>query len=202
MSSMYEKLSKQVLEWELLAQQDEEDKGERTTPKFEPKEKDYDFPGGEKIPHSIQLDSGQTIKIDFGQSKDGISAEHAVNPKLVAALKKFLNIANKSCDFHTIYISATTNGHDESTVSNHKVENGALALDISRIDGQRVEKLGPLHPLVTGFQKALDELPNIRENFGPYWLHKEKGVYSPKPVRKKQELEEQHRNHIHFSINK
>jgi hypothetical protein len=54
---------------------------------------------------------------------------------------------------------------------------------------------------VIDFQKAIDELTNVRENFGPYWLHKGRAVYSPKPLPKKQKLQEDHKNHIHFSIN-
>lgn len=165
-------------------------------------EKNYDFPGGEKIPQAIQLDNNKTIKVEFGYSEDGISADHAVNSTLIAAFKDSLNMVSQSCDFHTIYISTTTNGHDESQVSNHKIDNGALAIDISRIDGKPIEALGANHPWVIAFQHAMDKLPNIKENFGPCWLHKEGVTYSPKPACRKQELCEQHKNHIHFSIKK
>ena len=97
-------------------------------------------------------------------------------------------MVNTLVNFSNIHISATTNGHDgpDSKGSNHRVENEARAIDISRIDNKTIESLGSSHPWVIDFQTVIDELLNIRENFGLYWLHKEKKLHSPKPVRKKQ----------------
>lgn len=105
--------------------------------------------------------------------------------------------------FSSIHISATTNGHDGKLYknSNHRVKNGARAIDISSIDGKTVEELGANDPLIIAFQTNIDVLPNIRENFGPCFLHKEGKRYSPEIERKKK-LMKYHRSHIHFSISK
>lgn len=53
------------------------------------------------------------------------------------------------------------------------------------------------------FQEALEQLPNIRENFGPYWLHKCKQEHTdPANPQHIEKLKEMHQNHIHFSIEK
>lgn len=175
------------------------------------KPEDYDLPGGMHIPHLINLENGKTVKVTFGQSlikTEGrstgkyVSADRMVDRRLIPCLVQVLNTVSKTVKFSSIHISATTNGHGDSKVSNHRVENGARAIDISMIDGKYVQSLGPNHALVIAFQNAMDELPNIRENFGPYWLHKEKEIYSPKPLKRKQDLIDMHTHHIHFSINR
>jgi hypothetical protein len=119
------------------------------------KPEDYDLPGGESIPHAIKLDK-KIVNLTFGESliriwdkqlskfviqkpETYVSADRLVDPRLIPAMTQVFNIASKTVDFSTIHISATTNGHDESEVSNHKVENGARAIDISRIDEQFVK---------------------------------------------------------------
>lgn len=203
----------------MLQEQEKKQNGQKEEKRHIKRPEDYDLPGGMKIPHAIILENRQTVKITFGKSlikiqekpalqiavqepETYVSADRLVDRRLIPTLVQVLNTANKTVHFKSIHISATTNGHDASQVSNHRVENGARAIDISRIDGKYMESLGTHHPLVKVFQTALDEVPNIRENFGPYWLHKEKQIFSPKPIRKKQELIDMHRNHIHFSINK
>ena len=155
--------------------------------------KNYDFPGGMNIPHTITLDNGNSISVTFGVTEDGVFADNKVNKKLIPALIQVLNTASKSVDFHTIHISATTNG-EHGKKSNHSVRK-ARAIDISMIDGKYVESLGPKDPLVIAFQNAMDELPDIRENFGPFFRHKFRRRYSSDRLR------EQHKDHIHFSIN-
>jgi hypothetical protein len=229
-SSFYEfEQKKQEEAVERSRQEQEREKREKEEKMKREKEKqqklkkpeDYDLPGGVSIPNAITLDNKKIVNLTFGKSlikikvwnedkkkhelkiqqpETYVSADRLVDPRLIPAITQVFNIASKTVDFSTIHISATTNGHDESDLSNHKVERGARAIDISRIDGEFVEKLGPVHPSVINFQKAIDELPNIWENFGPYWLHKERVVYSPKPLSKKQKLQEDHNNHIHFSI--
>lgn len=164
---------------------------------------EYDLPGSMHIPRFIQLNTGDIVKITFGSSlrnpeKFIISADRLVDQRLIPSLVQALNKTNETVKIYSIHISATTNGHDgkQYANSNHRKENGARALDISKINGKNVADLGPKSPLVIAFQNALDETPYVRENFGPYFRHKKRKIYRSTALR------EDHRNHIHFSINR
>jgi hypothetical protein len=69
-------------------------------------------------------------------------------------------------------------------------------LDISRINGSKMALTGVTNQ-ITQLQLAMDDFPNVRENFGPYFKHK----YSSEsnswnynhPVGG-------HNDHIHFSV--
>jgi hypothetical protein len=70
------------------------------------------------------------------------------------------------------------------------------AVDISRINGQKMFLIGP-NDQIKKLQEAMDDFPNVRENFGPHFKHK----YSAEtdswnynyPIGG-------HKDHIHFSV--
>jgi len=162
---------------------------------------DYDLPTSMHIPGFFVLSNGLTVRVTFGSSLKKpenliISADRLVDQRLVSTLLNALTKANESVKITEIHISTTTNGHDGSKYinSNHRKENGARAIDISRINGIPVIELGPHNQLVIALQEALDEIPIVRENFGPYFMHKKKRNY------KSHKLAASHRTHIHFSV--
>ena len=164
---------------------------------------EYDLPSSMHIPQLIQLSTGSTVKVTFGSSLKQpenliISADRLVDQRLIPTLIQALNIASETVKIESIHISATTNGHEgkQYTNSNHRKENGARAIDISRINGNNIFDLGANNPLVIALQNALDETPYIRENFGPYFRHKKRKTYQSNG------LHQGHKNHIHFSINR
>ncbi|ACE05613.1 hypothetical protein Aasi_0168 [Candidatus Amoebophilus asiaticus 5a2] len=164
---------------------------------------EYDLPTSMHIPHLIRLSSGSTVTVTFGSSLKKpenliISADRLVDQRLIPSLIQALNKANETVKIESIHISATTNGHDgkQYANSNHRKENGARAIDISRINSSSVASLGANNPLVIALQSALEEVSIVRENFGPYLRHKNKKPYTTSRLR------ENHKNHIHFSINR
>jgi len=164
---------------------------------------EYDLPTSMHIPHLIRLSSGSTVTVTFGSSLKKpenliISADRLVDQRLIPSLIQALNKANETVKIESIHISATTNGHDgkQYANSNHRKENGARAIDISRINGSSIASLGANNPLVIALQSALEEVSIVRENFGPYLRHKNKKPYTTSRLR------ENHKNHIHFSINR
>lgn len=164
---------------------------------------EYDLPTSMHIPRLIHLSSGDAVTVTFGSSLKKpenviISADRLVDQRLIPSLIQALNKANETVKIESIHISATTNGHDgkQYANSNHRKENGARAIDISRINGRNIADLGGNNPLVIALQNALDEIPLVRENFGPYLRHKNKKPYTTSRLR------ENHKNHIHFSINR
>ena len=164
-----------------------------------------DYKGGQRIPHEMSLDNGQKVQIIFGDSEDGFNADHKVNPKLVKAFKAALNHASEEFDFHTIYVSTTTNGEHSTPASNHYPQT-ARALDISRIDGETVKQMGKDDPRIKALQDCLEKLPDIRENFGPALFYKlgEEFLHdklSEEDYERRLKARNAHYNHIHFSVN-
>jgi hypothetical protein len=164
---------------------------------------EYDLPTSMHIPHLIRLTSGATVAVTFGSSLKKpenliISADRLVDQRLIPSLIQALDKANEEVRIESIHISATTNGHDgkQYANSNHRKENGARAIDISRINGRNIVDLGANSPLVIALQNALNEVLIVRENFGPYLRHKDRKPYTTSRLR------ENHKNHIHFSINR
>jgi hypothetical protein len=164
---------------------------------------EYDLPTSMHIPRLIRLSTGNDVTVTFGSSIKKpenviISADRLVDQRLIPSLTQALNKANEIVKIESIHISATTNGHDgkQYANSNHRKENGARAIDISRINGKNISDLGANSPLVIALQNALNEISIVRENFGPYLRHKDKKPYTTSRLR------ENHRNHIHFSINR
>lgn len=96
----------------------------------------------------------------------------------------------------SIYIMATTNGHDpaDNPYTNHLK---ATAVDISRINGQKMILSGVTNQIIE-LQRAMDNFPYIRENYGPYFRHKyevENDIwdYNRTGVGA-------HKDHIHFAV--
>ncbi|QQL50795.1 hypothetical protein [Mucilaginibacter ginkgonis] len=141
------------------------------------------------IPSTIILANGNTVQVLFGTtSTDHLYADRLVDSRLVTAITNALNIAESNGAYIvSIYIEATTNGTHTNANSNHY---RGTAVDISRINGiplivQHASKA------VKTLQTAFDQLPNIRENFGPYFKHKQTLPWTIGG----------HENHIHISIN-
>jgi hypothetical protein len=139
-----------------------------------------------KIPKKIILNNNKVVNVIFYKTKDGVSSDQEVSPRVVEALKFALNKANETIEITSIGISATTNGQHAPT-SNHS---RGLAVDISRINGVRIIELGN-NNLVKQLQISLDLYSNIRENFGPHFKHKFRNVWSVGG----------HQDHIHYSVN-
>jgi hypothetical protein len=158
----------------------------------------YFYSGAKKlIPSILSLDNGDEIIVDFGVTEsDNKSANKEVGELLIEGLQAAIKKANANLSSQEkitrIYVAATTNGGHSST-SNHY--NGT-AIDISRINGSKMALTGVTNQ-ITQLQLAMDNFPNVRENFGPYFKHK----YSSEsnswnynhPVGG-------HNDHIHFSV--
>jgi hypothetical protein len=146
----------------------------------------------EHIPSQIRLDNGQVVSVEFGTTaSDNKYADNPVSVKLVNLLIAALNTASKHVIISKIYIAATTNGKHANNpplhVSNHY---GGLAIDLSRINGIPLAVQGA-SDVVQQMQLALDQSPDIRENFGPYFKHKFGQPYNTTDGS----------DHIHFSTN-
>jgi len=158
----------------------------------------YFYSGAKKlIPSILSLVNCDEIIVDFGVTEsDNKSANQEVTELLIEGLQEAIKKANSNLSSQEkitrIYVAATTNGQHGST-SNHY--NGT-AIDISRINGSKMASTG-VTKQITQLQLAIDDFPNVRENFGPYFKHK----YSTEsdswnynhPVGG-------HVDHIHFSV--
>jgi hypothetical protein len=142
------------------------------------------------IPHTIVLNTGQKILVEFGMTADFNTADHMVSQRLVDALIGTLNACSGSLlGISSIYIKATTNGvHGPN--SNHS---RGLAVDISRINGIPIINFdeGAGNEQTFSLQMAFEDQPFRRENFGPNIKHK---LGLPFNIGG-------HRDHIHFSVN-
>ncbi|MEB2787397.1 hypothetical protein, partial [Algoriphagus persicinus] len=133
----------------------------------------YYYSGAKKlIPSVLSLDNGDEIIVDFGVTdSDNKSANQEVAELLIEGLQAAIKNANANLSalekITRIYVAATTNGAHGST-SNHY--NGR-AIDISRINGSKMASTGVTNQ-ITQLQLAMDNFPNVRENFGPYFKHK------------------------------
>ncbi|MBQ0733426.1 hypothetical protein [Aquimarina celericrescens] len=152
----------------------------------------------EYIPSQITLPDGRQVTIHFGTSADGVSANQKVQKKVIEAIKTVLYEANKNLAVYekitAIYIKCSTNGVHSDT-SNHK---RGEAIDLSRINGVNVKTLGAFNQQVIRLQEAWDQLPNVRENFGPHFKHKYDNVsdtwnYTNTTVPK-------HDDHLHLTV--
>ncbi|MDI1254861.1 MAG: hypothetical protein PSV16_02075 [Flavobacterium sp.] len=119
------------------------------------------------IPQSIVTTDGTTVEVTFGTTEsDNQNANKQVAVSLVNAIKSALDDANSSLPagskITSIYISATTNGTHGSNSNHYK----GTAVDISRINGNKIVILGPNNQ-VSALQNGFQNGNNIRENFGP-----------------------------------
>ncbi|WP_298152819.1 hypothetical protein [Flavobacterium sp.] len=123
-----------------------------------------------EIPDSFQMDDGSLVSICFGDTySDTEQSNKMVSPLLVEVLKTSLKKANSVLieKIASVEIKATTNGTHHLR-SNHY---NKTALDISKVNGQQIF-LSATENGVFELQKAFDENPKIRENFGPFFKHK------------------------------
>ncbi|MFC3416081.1 hypothetical protein [Algoriphagus hitonicola] len=158
----------------------------------------FNFQGEKvKIPTTLILQNGDQIKIEFGITQsDRKSANQEVAKLLLEGIKHAIEKANLKLSGNekitSIYIAATTNG-THGPGSNHY--NGT-AIDISRINGVKMSVSGITNQIIQ-LQIAMDNFPNVRENFGPHFKHKfsiETGKWNySHPVGG-------HSDHIHFSV--
>lgn len=141
------------------------------------------------IPHSITLNNGQVITVEFGMTLDFNTADHMVSQRLIDALVGTLNACSGSLlGINSIYIKATTNG-THGPNSNHS---RGTALDISRINGIPIIYFneGAGNDQTLSLQMQFENQPFRRENFGPNLKHK---LGLPFNVGG-------HTDHIHFSV--
>jgi hypothetical protein len=138
------------------------------------------------IPNEIYLSNNHVVTVNFGITNDGKNANQPVSKRLVDGLIFSLELCAKATGIDNIYISATTNG-EHGSQSNHF---RALAMDISRINGNYIINLGA-NDQVTALQQSLEQFPHIRENFGPHLKNKLNAPFNVGG----------HADHIHFSVN-
>ena len=134
----------------------------------------------------VILPNGKEVSIAFLKTRDGVSSDNSVAKLLLEALIFALNEATNMVNISSITISATTNG-GHSPTSNHPK---GLALDISRLDGVPMIQSG-LTNKIKELQLGFDRFPRIRENFGPFFLHKFGSNFPSAPL---------HNEHIHISV--
>ncbi|TDL99366.1 MAG: hypothetical protein C4K58_05460 [Flavobacteriaceae bacterium] len=145
------------------------------------------------IPTSYQIEN-QRVELIFGNTKDGVNSRQMVQPDLIKALEIVLVKTNAKLPakdkIKSLYISSTTNGvHADK--SNHYI---GTAIDISRINGVKLEVLGANNQ-VTMLQNAMEDLKNVRENYGPALK-----IKTLKNGTKKAVSVSGHQDHIHFAV--
>lgn len=146
----------------------------------------------EELPTTLTTSDGTKVDINFGTtSSDGVSAYQPVAPSLHHMLEFALNYVNYSSGSDVkiteIGISSTSNGTHTSPNSNHFKNK---AIDIYTINGTRIDEMID-QSLIQKLQDAFELCHNIRENFGPMYLHKNRNDYAVSA----------HDNHIHISSN-
>jgi len=110
------------------------------------------------------------------------------------ATAKMVEAAVLGAGVKSVNINSTTGGH-AGTTSRH---NGGKAVDINRINGQRVDSAVGASA-AANLQGAAAQQLNIRENFGPAYTEKTVSSGS-QPVRiNNAELTRSHQNHVHLS---
>jgi hypothetical protein len=138
---------------------------------------------GESIPESVTVidiwNCEATCEISFGigfSSDDYHTPDNLISPVAIEGLVEGIKIANRNeAGIETIVVTATTNAHHgkagpanwDTSPSNHYVKNGAQAIDIGMVNGSR-----PSGEIAKKIQEAMDQVPTIRENFGPAFDHK------------------------------
>jgi RHS repeat-associated protein len=145
------------------------------------------------IPHRIQTEKGNVINTSFqNTSSDGLSSDNRVDRNLVIALILTLNNVNNNLPIESITISATTNGQ-HSNNSAHYSENGSRAVDISRVNNERLINIGDSE-IVKSIQKEYEKLGIGAENFGPS-LNTSFGRQTLNP-----KIINTHKDHFHFAL--
>ncbi len=148
--------------------------------------------GGQYIPQQFTTDNGQKVNVSFSSSSN-----NAISSDVVSGLIKSINEANNSdANITSINISSTTNHPSNATRSAHTVENGARAIDISRINNVPVSKTDPYsHAL----QQAIGRVPGWLENYGPSIIQK---MYNGAAISAPwaREIKGGHYDHIHYSV--
>lgn len=159
---------------------------------FDDNTEDHD--AREHIPSAVVLSNGNQVSIQFGTTaSDGLSANQPVSTRLVQGLQQALEYASwhgSGPAIQSISIKATTNGLHGPNSNHYK----GIGMDISKINGIYINDLPANHPLILRLQNAFESLPEIRENFGPAFVHKLKSDYGHMGV-------PPHLDHIHISIN-
>jgi hypothetical protein len=146
------------------------------------------------IPNEIVLSNGNIVKINFNNTKDGVSSNQQINIRTLECLKSALEIINASSQkIKSILITATTNGHPyfkkDGTPKFSDHHSGA-AIDIGQINNRSIKGVSDL---TLSFQSALNTNPNIRENFGPGSGNSYKFGKTINDI-------PGHNTHLHFSI--
>ena len=144
-----------------------------------------------ELPRSLVTEDGTSVNITFGTTTDGVNAYQPVAPSLDHMLRFALDYVNytsgSELKIYSLGISLTTNGAHSSPLSNHY---RSKAMDIYMINGMRIEDMTDLS-LAYLLQDAFELCHNIRENFGPKFLHKNRSNWSVST----------HNDHIHISSN-
>ena len=159
-------------------------------------EDNYIYQGTKQyIPNPLVLTNGDQITVTFiSNTSDQVSSNQKIAVDVIDGMKFALQQANSNLTINekitSINIYCTTNGK-HSTSSNHY---SATAVDISRINGNKMSVTGVTNQIIE-LQKAMDNYPNVRENFGPYFKHK---TYLD-GTRDNSYSVPGHKDHIHFS---
>jgi hypothetical protein len=126
-----------------------------------------------------------SVVIEYGEGADN-EVEQTLKTLLEAVIKS--DVATGKT-LQKVYISATTNGVHESP--RHA---SGEAIDISRVNGNKMKDSYESDPdvkaIVNALQDEADKQEGIRENFGPYFKHKKKKLWTVSG----------HDDHIHFSV--
>jgi hypothetical protein len=143
-----------------------------------------------KIPSLI---NGVTVNIAPAVKND-------VTQKVVDALKHCIKPDVAQGETLTaIFVSSAR--RQSSGTSNHNV---GRAVDISRVNGVRMDPgvttNSTVKAIVRAIQNAFESYAHRRENFGPSVMLK-LGATPNLTAEKLKKLADQHKNHIHFSVN-
>jgi RHS repeat-associated protein len=154
-----------------------------------------------RIPHEIVLSNGNRVRVTFENTEsDGLSSDNPVKANALRGLIFALEESSRSVDIHQIGISATTNG-SHSKNSSHYVRNGARAIDINKINGDRLKTLPINADVVVAMQDAFARYHLKRENYGPSYNRK----YSANggievEFERSSPTGKAHRHHLHFAV--
>ncbi|HXI86201.1 MAG TPA: RHS repeat-associated core domain-containing protein, partial [Parvularculaceae bacterium] len=98
----------------------------------------------------------------------------------------------------SVNISSTTGGHEKFPTSNHRLDNGARAVDVDHINGKKVG-----HPAaaedVKKLQAAFANQPGVRENLGPARMEKTWTLGGKAVHHGDAALAKAHEGHVHFA---
>jgi RHS repeat-associated protein len=166
-------------------------------------------------PVNLPAQTSQTYQSELGNSRNLLGGEYLdggivevtfnttsnnkVNSKLVQYFKTLMDKASLN-GIKSVNISSTTDHTSNPGISNHEIQNGASALDISIINNIAVSGT---NLFAQTLQNLILETSGYRENFGPFMNKKALSAgATPEDKSSSGSIVAGHKNHVHISVQK